>query len=97
MTIGTAVLGKFAGAGLHFGGIIKPRGWLIMRVANDRIGADLDQRPMDDRGILLGAGNAIESAEEKNRSDDRENDCKCTNGCQNFHSYSPVESTVRLL
>ena len=76
VAIDAAVLGKFASAGLHFGGIVQTGGRLIVRMANDRIGADLDQRPMYDRRIFLAAGNVIKTAEEIDRGGDGDNDCK---------------------
>ena len=81
MAIDTAVLLKFACAGLHFSGIVETGRWLIVRMANDRIGADLDQRPLDNSGVLLGAGNTVKAADEKDRGGDGEDNCKRTDCC----------------
>jgi hypothetical protein len=81
VAIDTAVLVKFACAGLHLGGIVESGGWLIMRMAYDRSGANLDQRPFHDCRLLRRAGHAIEPATEKDRSDDGEDNCKCTDCC----------------
>ena len=51
----------------------------------------MDERPVDDRGILFRGGNVVEAAEEKHRGSEHAEDGENTDKCQQrLHGRSPV-------
>src|SRR5262249_5437092 len=76
MAVGTTELVESTCAILHLGRIVKARGWLILRMADDRIDANFHQRPVDNSGILLVGSNTVKAAKEIDRTDYGKSDCK---------------------
>ena len=74
MTIRTAMCREGLGAGLHAGGLIDRGGGLIMCMAIDRGGPNLDQSPVDDRRVLSSTSDTIKAPEKKYRRAEAKND-----------------------
>src|SRR6266851_6685244 len=80
---------KSARPRLHDGGIVEIDGGGDAGMAGDRGRTDLGQRPVHDTGILLGRGHVVESAEEKNRRTNDNDDRERSNESQQPHGETP--------